>query len=109
MNETFSDDWVIAAYRAKPGCEKALDALMREHVPTLKRLGLVAETPTTTLRAAEGEIVEIFAWKPGAVEKAHRHPEVAALWRKFETVCDFIPVSEVSGCDQIFAPFAPFR
>lgn len=109
MNETFPDNWVIAAYRTRPGCETALDALVREHGPLLKRLGLVGDTPTTILRAGEGEIIEIFAWKPGAVEKAHRHPDVLALWAKFESVCDFIPLAEVSGCDQIFAPFTPFR
>lgn len=109
MNETFPDQWVIAAYRAKPGREAALDALVRRHGPLLKRLGFVGETAATILRAAEGEIVEIFAWKPGGYEKAHRHPEVLALWDQFSEACDFIPVTEVSGCDRIFTPFTPFR
>ena len=36
-------DIVIAAYRPKPGKDEALRALLRDHVPFLRREGLVTD------------------------------------------------------------------
>jgi hypothetical protein len=100
-------DVVIAAYRPKPGCDGALLALAREHVPYLRTLGLATERPAQILRSADGTIVEVFEWKDGAVERAHAMPEIHALWGKYGEVCDYISLRDVAETAQLFATFAP--
>ena len=52
----------IAAYRPKAGQHHALLALVRDHVPTLRRLGLATGRPATAMRAADGTVLEVFDW-----------------------------------------------
>ncbi|MFM8993031.1 MAG: hypothetical protein ACKOJG_02350, partial [Actinomycetota bacterium] len=54
---------VICSYRPKAGGAQALDALIAQHVPTLKRLDLVTDRPAVHATAADGTRVEVFEWK----------------------------------------------
>jgi len=98
---------VIVAYRPKPGQAAALEALAREHVPLLRRLGLATERVATTLRADDGTLVEIFEWCDGAIETAHQLPEIQALWDRYRLVCDFIPLAQLPVAQDMFAHFTP--
>jgi len=100
-------DFVIVAYRPKPNCAQALLALAKTHVPYLRRLGLATDRPATLLQAKDGAIVEIFEWKPGAMEAAHESPEVQALWDKYAKVCDYVPLSALPEGGDLFAEFEP--
>ena len=98
---------VIVGYRPKPGHEDGLLALTREHVPTLRRLGLATERPALAMRSKDGVIVEVFEWADGAIEKAHQHPDVTAMWARYAAVCDYVPLSELSETKDLFAQFEP--
>lgn len=100
---------VIVGYRPKPGCEDGLLALTREHVPILRRLGLATERPALAMRSKDGVIVEVFEWQDGAIEKAHQHPEVMAMWGRYAEVCDYVPLSELSETKDLFAQFDPIE
>ncbi len=98
---------VIVAYRPKPGCEVELDALVREHVPCLRTLGLVTERPAQAMRAKDGTIVEVFEWLDGAIEAAHSSPRVVELWERFCAACDYVPLRELPEAEMLFAEFQP--
>jgi len=100
-------DMVIAAYRAKPGKLDELIALTREHVPILRGLGFATERPCLAMQAEGGVIVEVFEWADGAIEKAHQHPEVHALWARFGAVCDYVPLEQLPEAKKMFAEFKP--
>jgi hypothetical protein len=96
---------VIVAYRPKPGCEAALDVLVREHVPCLKALGLVTDRPAQAMRAKDGTVVEVFEWQDGAIEAAHSSPRVVELWERFGNACDYVPLRELPEAEAMFADF----
>jgi hypothetical protein len=100
-------DIVVVAYRPKPGQEAALHALVRSHVPDLRAWGLATERPATTMRAADGTIIEVFEWGEGAVARAHQDPRVQAMWGRFGAACDIVVLRDLAETAGLFATFAP--
>jgi hypothetical protein len=98
---------VIVAYRPKPGKEADLIQLTREHLPVLRAEGLVTDRKVIACLTADGTVVEVFEWEAGGVEKAHANPQVLALWERYSTVCDYVPLNTVAESTQMFASFAP--
>ena len=45
----------LCIYRVKPGSEGAFKKLLAKHWPTLKRVGLAADVPSTIYLGAEGD------------------------------------------------------
>ena len=83
---------VIAAYKPHPGQEEALEELVRDHLPILRRLGLATDRPALAMRAGDGTIVEVFEWmSEEAVAAAHQNPDVRALWERFGALCECVP------------------
>jgi hypothetical protein len=100
---------VVACYRPKPGKEKALRALIVDHVPTLRRIGLVTERLPILMEAGDGTLIEVFEWASAeAIQQAHGHPAVLRMWEEYGKVCDYIPVAQVSEAAQMFSEFTPF-
>ena len=50
----------VACYRPKPGCEEALLAEVRDHLPPLRAEGLVTERAPIGMRTQDGTVFEIF-------------------------------------------------
>lgn len=98
---------VIACYRPKPGKDAALLALMKTHLPTLKREGLVGDGPSLFGKAADGTFVEVFCWKSqDAINAAHNNPAVQEMWNAFAGVADYVAIADVPEAKQMFSPFA---
>jgi quinol monooxygenase YgiN len=96
----------IACYRPKEGKDDELLQLTREHVPILRKEGLVTERPAYAMRAKDGTIVEVFEWKSNAaIEGAHSNPEVAKLWKRYEAACEYVPLSTLAEAQDMFAGF----
>ncbi|MFI5158631.1 MAG: hypothetical protein ACHQF4_07175, partial [Sphingobacteriales bacterium] len=53
---------VIACYKPKPGKGEALKALMKTHLPRLKKEGLVTDRESIMMEATDGTIIEVFEW-----------------------------------------------
>lgn len=100
-------DMVIAVFRPKPGREDDLLALTREHVPILRRLGLATDRPALAMRSKDGMIVEVFEWKDGSIATAHEHPEVLAMWSRYEIACDYVTLDALPEAKDLFAQFEP--
>lgn len=84
---------VICHYRVASGNENKFEDLLRNHWPTLKRLGLVTEEASKHFKGAEQDngqpiYFEIFDWLDGAVDRAHEHPEVMAIWEPMDQLCE---------------------
>src|SRR5436309_14993982 len=68
-------------YRAKPGKEEELLALIKKHGPALQSTGLIVGGPAviyraTDKRSGENFFIETFAWRDeDAPEAAHQMPE----------------------------------
>ena len=84
---------VICHYRVAAGNEGRFETLLNDHWPTLQRLGLVTDQPPQHFRGLEQDngqpiYFEIFEWRDGAVDRAHEHPEVMAIWEPMDTLCE---------------------
>jgi hypothetical protein len=98
----------IACYRPKAGQQEALRTLVREHVATLRSIGLVTSRAPIAMEAQDGTIVEVFEWaSPEAIEAAHGHPVVLRMWDEYGKVCDYVPVGQVQEATQLFSEFTP--
>ena len=99
---------VIVAYRPKPGRDAELLELVRARVPTLRKEDLVTDRVPVIMRAKDGTIIEVSEWKSHeAIEAAHKNPRVLAMWDKFFTACDCIPLNTVPEAETMFAGFEP--
>ena len=96
-----------AAFQARVAANM-LDTV-RRHVPTLQRLGLATDRLPTTLQAADGTLLEVFEWASAqAIQAAHAHPEVQAMWAEFDAACEHVALSQLPEAQQLFAEFTPF-
>ncbi len=99
---------VIVAYRPKPGKDREILELVRERVPMLLKEGLVTERAPTVMHTRDGTIIEVSEWKSrGAIEAAHRNPNVLAMWDKFFALCDCVPLNTLAEASEMFAGFEP--
>lgn len=99
---------VIACYKPFPDKENEFMALVREHVPALRALGLATERKPIVMRASCGTVLEIFEWVSSeAAQKAHHMPEIAKLWERFGAVCEFKKPSDVGDLSRMFPHFDP--
>ena len=99
---------VLVAYRPKPGKTADLHAVVREHVPILRGLGLATDRPAVAMSAADGTVVEVFEWvSEEAVKKAHSDPAVLAMWERFGACCDIVPYSSLAEAKEMFPHFNP--
>lgn len=97
----------VACYRPREGREGELMELVREHVPLLRREGLVTSREATVMRGRDGTLIEVFEWTSGeAVEAAHVHEAVKALWDRFAEVSEFVPFEALPEAG---APFPDFQ
>lgn len=83
----------LCIYRVKPGSESAFEELLAKHWPTLRRVGLAADKPSTIYRGSEGEgqpiFVELLNWKDEhGAERAHELPDVLAVWEPMGKLCE---------------------
>ncbi len=102
-------DMVIVAYRPKAGQEAELLALVKDHVPLLRRLGFATDRPAVAMQGSDGVIVEVFEWEPGAIALAHENTEMHALWTKFDHVCEYVPLNQLPEASEMFAQFKPIE
>ena len=99
---------VIVGYRPKPGKAGALRALMESHVPRLREAGLVTDRASIIMEAKDGTILEVFEWKSKrAIESAHSHPAVQAMWHEYDEVCDYVPAGTIAEMERLFSEFTP--
>ncbi len=98
--------FVIVCYRPKAGKEAALVQLVRDHVPRLRREGLVTDREGYAMRAKDGTVVEVFEWKSvKATEEAHSNPAVQQMWKEFGEVCDYDMIGNLPEAKQMFSGF----
>lgn len=100
---------VIATYKPKPGKEKLLDRLVKDHVKVLRNQGLATLRPPMIMKSADGTVVEVFEWiSKQAIEDAQKNADVQEYWNKYKEVCDIIPVSDLIEANTSFSEFNPF-
>ena len=98
---------VIVGYRPHAGKEAQLLDEIRQHVPDLRAEGLATDRDVYILRSASGVIVEVFEWvSKDAIAQAHQNVLVAAMWERFASCCDYVPVNELPEVQDLFAEFS---
>lgn len=100
---------VIATYKPKPGKEKTLDRLVKDHVKVLRNNGFATLRTPMIMKSEDGTIVEVFEWiSKNAIEEAKQNKDVLEYWDKYKEVCDIIPVSNLIEANTSFSEFNPF-
>src|SRR4029453_6220986 len=96
----------FAMYRPKAGKEQELQAIVDEHMPTLRQYGLVTDRPAIRARSADGTLIEIFEWASlEAVSAAHQHPAIAKIWERMGPIADFPSMKDLPEAGQPFPGF----
>jgi hypothetical protein len=83
----------LCIYRVKAGSEPAFRKLLAKHWPTLRRVGLAPNVPSTIYAGEEGEnapiFVELLNWNDAeGANTAHEFPEVMAVWEPMGKLCE---------------------
>jgi hypothetical protein len=103
----------LCIYRVKKGSEKAFRGLLAKHWPTLRRVGLGGDAPSTVFQGTDDDgqpvFVELLNWKdddgPG---RAHEIPDVMAVWEPMGKLCETRkgrPAMEFPRVERIEIPF----
>jgi quinol monooxygenase YgiN len=99
---------VICSFRPKPGKEKELLGVVRDHLPVLRSQNLATDRTPVVMRASDGTIIEVFEWKhQAAIDEAHRNPEVGKLWARYEACSQYISLRDVPETTGPFPGFEP--
>lgn len=99
---------VFAMYRPREGKESELLALIKEHIPTLRRFELITDRPSILVRSKNGTYIEIFEWRSKeSAEVAHEHPAVAKVWEAMGGVSDFPGLDSLEEAAGKFPHFQP--
>lgn len=100
---------VFALYRPKPGRSGDLLAIVKAHVPALRKLGLVtARVPIVARSRKDGTIIEAFEWASAeAIERAHRDPVVQKHWARFAECAEYPTFGQLAEAGEVFAGFEP--
>ncbi len=101
---------VIASYKPREGKEEGMKEVLKDHMPILRKEGLITDFPVIVLKANDGSYLEIFEWKSQeAINQAHQSKNVLALWKRFDEVCTYVKLSDIEECKNLFASFEPVK
>jgi hypothetical protein len=99
---------VIAAYRPHDGNDEALRALIREHLPALRKYELATDRPSMLMRSQDGTYLEIFEWASAdSAQRAHEHPAIAKIWEGMGALGDMPTLSQLDESTSSFPHFEP--
>lgn len=96
----------FAMYRPKKGKSKELKKLLKNHIPTMEKLGLITKHSAHRVESKDGTVIEIFEWKGDAAKKkAHSHPQMRAIWGPMMEICDFPLMKDLPESKLFFPNF----
>ena len=103
----------LCIYRVRAGSERAFRKLLAKHWPTLRRVGLGANTPSTVFQGTDDDggpiFVELLHWNDDeGPKRAHEIPDVMAVWEPMGKLCEARkgrPAMEFPRVEQIEIPF----
>ncbi|HRI86468.1 MAG TPA: hypothetical protein PK536_13580 [Ignavibacteria bacterium] len=99
---------VIACFKPKEGKDNELLEVIKDHMPVLKKEGLITERDSVVMRSTNGCILEVFEWKSKeAIDHAHENPNVLELWKRFESTCSYETLSSIEESGSMFPGFQP--
>jgi len=99
---------VIATYKPHDGNDEALRALIREHLPTLRKYELATDRPSMLMRSSDGTYLEIFEWVSAeAAGLAHEHPAIAKIWDGMGALGDMPALEQLEETKRPFPHFEP--
>lgn len=99
---------VIACFKPKEEKSDLLLEAVKEHLPVLRKEGLITEREGIIMRSKDGSIIEVFEWKSEeSINMAHSNESVLKLWKKFEESCEYIPVGNIEEAKNMFPGFEP--
>jgi len=99
---------VITCFKPKEGKDKELLEVVKDHMPVLRKEGLVTGRKCYVMKSKDGFILEVFEWKsPEAIDNAHKNENVLKLWKRFEEVCEYKTLSDIEESKNMFPGFEP--
>ncbi len=96
----------VAAFTPHPGKEKELLKVIADRLPLLRRLGMATDRKAIDMRSRDGVIIHVSEWTDAAaIDRAHQHPEVHALWARFEACSQYVSLGTLAEAAEDFACF----
>lgn len=101
---------VIVGYKPLEWKEEKLRELMKTHWSILDGENLVSDRKSIIMQSKDGTIIEVFGWKSEeAMQSAHSNPIVQKMWKEYEKVCEYVPMSNLEESNDLFSQFIPIN
>src|SRR5262245_24594004 len=101
---------VFALYKPHPGKDAELLEIIKQHVPTLRRLEMATDRPVVLVKSKNGTYIESFEWSTAeAAGLAHHHPEVAKVWEAMGKIADLAKLDSIEEVKEEFPHFKPIN
>ncbi|MEE9392014.1 MAG: hypothetical protein V3W41_05880 [Planctomycetota bacterium] len=98
----------IALYRPHEGQDESLRTLIAEHLPALRKEGLVTDRAAFLLQAKDGTYLEIFEWiDETAAQRAHESASIGRIWGAMAEVADMTTLADIEESKTRFPHFKP--
>ena len=98
--------FAFAMYKPKKGKSRELKKLLKDHIPTLRKLEFITENPAHILESEDGTIIEVFEWMDEAAKNAaHKHPAVRKIWGPMMDMCTFPAIKDLPEAQKSFPNF----
>lgn len=103
-----SSEFVICAYRPKPGEMESFRAALERHLDVLDDRGYLASRQHIVMESPrDGAVLEILEWKSrDAARLAHDDPTVQSVWGQLARSAELIALGDLAEAAETFPHFS---
>lgn len=96
----------FAVYKPKEGKTEELLPILDRHIEILREKNYITEKDDYLVKASNGYLVEIFAWKSkDSIDAVHKDPDIIAIWEKMGELGEFGNMNDLPESGKVFPNF----
>ncbi|MCB0725151.1 MAG: hypothetical protein KDC73_10660 [Ignavibacteriae bacterium] len=96
----------FAVYKPKEGKTDELLPILDRHIEILRQKDYITEKDDYLVRASNGYLVEIFAWKSQeSIDAVHKDPDILQIWNEMMALGEFGCMEDLPESEKIFPNF----
>ena len=96
----------FAVYKPKEGKGEELLPILDNHIKILREKGYITEKDDYLVKASNGFLVEMFAWKSeDSIDAVHKDPDIGAIWKQMMELGEFGSMVDLPESGKVFPNF----
>jgi len=96
----------LSVYRPRPDREDELLPHLREEIAALRARGHITARRAVICRAPSGAYLVVSEWaSPTAVDDAHADASIIEIWRRKDTLAEYLAPADLDGSGVPFASY----